>query len=101
MGGQNVQAAVDASGNATVTLTVPLLSVISPQSITANYNGMGATGSAVTTAPWFLFNAFLSAIDTFLADGTQIVQFYFDGMPLLFLVWSSSEQLTGIGLGAG
>jgi hypothetical protein len=101
VGGQNVQAAVDASGNATVTLTVPLLSVISPQSITANYNGMGATGSAVTTAGWSLFNAFLSAIDTFLADGTQIVQFSFDGMPLLFLVWSPSEQLTGVGLGAG
>jgi hypothetical protein len=48
-----------------------------------------------------LFNAFLSAIDTFLSDGTQIVQFYFDGMPLLFLVYASSGQLTGFGLGAG
>jgi hypothetical protein len=101
VGGQNVQAAVDASGNATVSVTVPLASVISPQSITANFNGVGATGNAAITAPWLLLDAFLSAIDTFLADGSQIDQFYFGGSPLLFIVWSPSGQITGFGLGAG
>jgi hypothetical protein len=110
VGGQNVQVVVDANGNATVTLTVPLLSVLSPQSITAAYNGVSASANAATTASWFalidstknmVWNLFLTAIDKISADGTQIVTYYFNGSPLLFIAWSPSGQLRGFGLGAG
>ena len=43
----------------------------------------------------------LPAIDTFQANGTQIVQYSFLGSPLLFVVFASSGQLIGFGLGAG
>jgi hypothetical protein len=99
--GQNVQASVDGNGNATVSVTLPLLTAISPQSITAAYSGANASGSAATTARWFLWNALLPAIDTFLADGNQLVQFHFGGSPLLFILYASSGQLARFGLGAG
>jgi hypothetical protein len=98
--GQSVSAAVDANGNATVSLDLPFLPVILPQSITANYNGANATGSATTTAFWTVLDALLPALDTFEADGTQLVQFSLFGIPLLFLVEAPSGQLEGIGLGA-
>jgi len=74
--------------------------VILPQSITADYNGANATGSATTTAFWNVLDALLPAFDTFLADGTQLLQFDFFGIPLLFLVDAPSGQLEGFGLGA-
>jgi hypothetical protein len=110
VGGQNVQATVNANGDATVSVTVPLLSVLSPQSIKAAYNGVNATANASTTASWFalidstkniVWNLFLTAVDKILADGTQIVTFSFNGSPLLFIAWSPSGQLKGFGLGAG
>ena len=98
--GQSVSAAVDANGNATVTLDLPLLAVILPQSITADFSGPDASGSDTTTAFWTLLDALLPALDTFLADGTQLLQFDFFGIPLLFLVDAPSGQLEGVGLGA-
>jgi hypothetical protein len=105
-----VQANVDANGNATVTLTVPLLNVLFPQGITASFNGVNATANATTTASWFalidstknvLWNLYLTAVDKILADGTQIVTYYFNGSPLLFIAWTPSGQLKGFGMGAG
>jgi hypothetical protein len=78
-----------------------LLTAAFPQSISAAYSGANASGSVTTTARWFLWNALLPALDTFLADGSQIVQFSFGGSPLLFLAWAASGQLAGFGLGAG
>jgi hypothetical protein len=110
VGGQNVTASVDANGNATVTVTVPLLDVLFPQGITAAFNGVSASANASITARWFalidstkdiVWNLFLSAIDKVQADGTQVVTFYFNGSPLLFIAWTSSGQLKGFGMGAG
>jgi hypothetical protein len=98
--GQSVQASVDGNGNASVSLTLPLLTAISPQSISAAYSGANTSGSATMTARWLLFNALLPSIDTFLADGTQLVQFSVFGIPLLFLVDAPSGQLVGFGMGA-
>jgi len=97
---QSVSAAVDANGNATVSLDLPFLAVIVPQSITAEFSGPDASGSATTTAFWNVLDALLPAIDTFLADGTQILQFSLFGIPLLFVVDAPSGQLEGVGLGA-
>jgi hypothetical protein len=99
--GQSVQAAVDANGNATVSLDLPFLAVMLPQGITADYNGASAAGSAATTAFWTVLDALLPAVDTFLADGTQLVQFSVFGLPLLFFVEAPSGRLEGFGLGAG
>ncbi len=110
VGGQNVTASVDANGNATVTLTVPLLSVLEPQSITAAFNGVNATANASIIARWFalidstkgtIWNLFLSAIDKVQADGTQVVTFSFGGSPVLFIAWTPTGQIKGFGLGAG
>jgi hypothetical protein len=110
VGGQNVTASVDANGNATVTVTVPLLNVVFPQGITAAFNGVNATANASITARWFalidstkdiVWNLFLTAIDKVQADGTQVVTFYFNGSPLLFIAWTSSGQLKGFGMGTG
>jgi photosystem II stability/assembly factor-like uncharacterized protein len=110
VGGQNVTASVDANGNATVTVTVPLLDVLFPQGITAAFNGVSATANASITARWFalidstkdiVWNLFLSAIDKIQADGTQVVTFYFNGSPLLFIAWTPTGQLKGFGMGAG
>jgi hypothetical protein len=97
--GQSVSAAVDANGNATVTLDLPLLAVILPQSITTDYNGASSSSSTTTTAFWNLLDALLPALDTFLADGTQLLQFSFFGIPLVFLIDAPSGQLEGVGLG--
>jgi hypothetical protein len=110
VGGQNVQASVDANGNATVTLTVPLLNVLFPQGITASFNGVNATANAATTARWFalidstkniVWNLLLTVVDKISADGTQVLTFSFNGSPLLFIAWTPSGQLKGFGLGAG
>ncbi len=110
VGGQNVTTSVDANGNATVTLTVPLLSVLLPQSITAAFNGVNATADAATTARWFalidstnnmIWNLFLTVDDKISADGTQVLTFSYGGSPLLFIAWTPSGQLKGFGLGAG
>ncbi|HZV03446.1 MAG TPA: hypothetical protein VE999_00010 [Gemmataceae bacterium] len=94
--GQTVTAPVDANGDATVSLTLPLATAMSPQNISAAEGG----ASASVMALWTLLDALLPEIDMLLADGTQVEQFYFDGMPLLFMVWSPSGQLEGFGFGA-
>jgi hypothetical protein len=110
VGGQNEQASVDANGNATVILTVPLLSVLSAQSITAAFNGVNATANADITARWFalidstnnmIWNLFLTVDDKISADGTQVLTFSYGGSPLLFIAWTPTGQLKGFGLGAG
>jgi hypothetical protein len=80
-----------------------------PQNITAAFNGANATANVATTTSWFQVNVFLftqfqlllPAIDTFLADGSQMVQFSLIGKPVLFVVFAPSGQLVGFGLGAG
>jgi hypothetical protein len=109
VGGQNVSTSVDANGNATVSVTLPILAMFSSQNISASYTGGNATGNVATTTSWFqvttlLFlklNLLLPSVATFQADGTQIVQYSFLGKPALFVVFSSSGQLVGFGLGAG
>jgi hypothetical protein len=109
VGGQNVSASVDANGNATVSVTLPILTMFFPQNITAAFNGANATANVATTTTWFqvtalLFTQFqllLPAVDTFQADGSQMVQFSFAGRPVLFVVFAPSGQLAGFGLGAG
>jgi hypothetical protein len=56
-------------------------------------------GSTTTTASWNLLDAVLPAVDIFQADGIQLMQFYFFGIPLMFLVETSSGQLVGFGWG--
>jgi len=89
-------------------VTLPILTMFFPQNISASYNGVNATANVATaTANWFQINVLLftqfqlllPSLDTFLADGSQSVQFFFAGKPVLFVVFAASGQLAGFGFG--
>jgi hypothetical protein len=98
--GHSVSAAVNGNGDATASLTLPLLAAAFPQSITASFNGPDRLpATAMQTALWGLVDALLPAIDTFAADGSQSVQSYLFGLPLLDFLYSSSGRLTEVVFG--
>jgi hypothetical protein len=95
--GHSVRAAVDGNGNSTASLTLPLLTASFPQSITASFSGPNRLATNATqTAFWGLMDALLPGVATFAADGSQSVQTYFLGLPLLDFLCTSSGQLMEI-----
>jgi hypothetical protein len=98
--GHSVSASVDANGNATASLTLPLLKAAFPQSITAAFSGPdSSSGSATVTAFWNVLNALVPGVDTFATDGSQSVQSFLLGLPLLDFLYTSSGQLTKVVFG--
>jgi hypothetical protein len=99
--GQTVSASVDGSGDAVASLTLPMQTAASPQSISAVFSSADRTpANATQTAMWMSWNALLPSVDTFAADGGQSVQSYIFGVPFLDFSYNSSGQLTEIVLGA-
>jgi hypothetical protein len=95
--GQTVSAAVDGSGNAMASLTLPLLTAASSQSITAVFNGPNRLpANAAQTALLGLVDALLPDVDTSTAAGGQSVQSYLMGLPLLDFFYPPQGQLTQV-----
>jgi len=91
--GQGMSTSVDGNGNATVSLTLPLVTAIVPQSITASFSGPNHLPSSTTqTALLGLQDGLLQAVDTFAADGSQAVQTFFLGVPLWDFLYTAGGQ---------
>jgi hypothetical protein len=100
--GQSVNASVDAHGNATANLSVPLKTTDSPQSISAAFSDPNFLPDTLTQiARWTLWNKGLSSVDTFAADGSQSVQSLLDGLPWLDFLYTPSGQLEKVVFGSG
>lgn len=100
--GQTVSASVDGSGDATVSLTLPLLTSASPQSISAVFSEANhSPTSATQTVMWTPWNVLLPSIDTFAADGSQSVQSFLAGLPLLDFVYTAQGRLEKLIFGPG
>ncbi len=95
--GHSVSAAVDGNGDATASLTLPLLTATFPRSITASFSGQNRLPTNPTqTAVWGPMDVLLPSIDTFAATDAQSVQSYLFGLPLLDFLYSSSGRLTEV-----
>jgi hypothetical protein len=100
--GQSVNAPVDAHGDATANLTVPLKTTDAPQNITATFSDPNFLSDTVTQiARWTLFNRGHASVDTFAADGSQSVQSFLDGQPWLDFLYTPSGQLQKVVFGSG
>lgn len=100
--GQSVKAPVDAHGDASATLSVPLKTTTTSQSITASFSGPNLLSDTVTQiAHWTTYNRGLVSVDTFAADGGQSVQSLLNGLPLLDFLYSPSGQLQKVVFGSG
>jgi hypothetical protein len=98
--GHTVSAAVDGNGNATASLTLPLLTAASLQSIDAVFSGPNhPPATATQTAFWGLMDALMPAVATFAAEGSQSVQSYLLDLPLLDFLYSSSGRLSEVVFG--
>jgi hypothetical protein len=98
--GHSMSVSVDGNGDATVHLTLPLLTAAFPQSIQATFSGPNRLPATATpTAFWGLMNALLPGAATFAADGGQSVQSFLLGLPLLDFLYSSSGQLMEVVFG--
>ncbi|HEY7315511.1 MAG TPA: Ig-like domain-containing protein [Gemmataceae bacterium] len=100
--GQSVSAAVDGNGDATASLTLPLLTTAFPQSITAAFSGPNRlSANATTTDDWTLVDALLFSVDTLAADGSQAVQAFLFGLPLVEDFYDAAGRLTETIVGSG
>jgi hypothetical protein len=98
--GKSVSASVNANGDATASLTLPLLTAASPQSISASFSGPNRLSAGVSqTALWDALNDLLPSVDTFSADGSQSVQSYVLGLPLLDFLYTMQSRLTEVVFG--
>jgi hypothetical protein len=99
--GQSMSASVDGNGNATVSLTLPLLTVASPQNISAAFSGPNRSPTTATQTSFLgLVEALLPEVDSFAADGSQSVQSFLLGLPLLDFLYTSQGQLTKVVFGS-
>lgn len=99
--GHSVSAAVDGNGNATANLTLPLLTVASPQSIDAVFSGPNfLPAHATQTALWNVLGALVPRVDAFAAGGQSVQSFLF-GLPLLDFLYAPSGRLTEVIFGPG
>jgi hypothetical protein len=100
--GQSINAAVDGNGDATASLTLPLLTAAFPQNISAAFNGPNRSSAATTQSVfWNVADILMPAVATFAAEGGQSVQSYFIGLPLLDFLYTGQGQLTEVVFGPG
>jgi hypothetical protein len=98
--GHSVSAAINGNGNATASLTLPLLSAAFPQSIDAVFSGLNRLPATATqTAWWEPLDALMSSVATFTADGGQSVQSFLMGLPLLDFLYTAQGRLTQVVFG--
>jgi hypothetical protein len=98
--GHSVSAAVDGNGDATASLTLPLLTAAFPQSINAAFSGPNRSPTNATQSVfWNGLEMLSSAVATFVAAGGQSVQSYLLGLPLLDFLYSPSGRLTEVVFG--
>jgi hypothetical protein len=98
--GHTVRANVDGSGDATASLTLPLSTMASPQSISTVVSGANLSpADAAEMVLWTPYNALLPTRATFAADGSQSVQSYLGGLPLWDFLYTPSGQLSEVVFG--
>jgi hypothetical protein len=114
LSGQTITANVDGSGNASATLTLPMLTLIGPQNISINYadsaHNLNSSSSA-QTASWQLSNPLIPTTTKFTDKGEVVTidlfgllitftngvltEMDFNGIDVVF-VYSASNQLIGM-----
>jgi hypothetical protein len=98
----SVSAAVDGNGDATASLTLPLLTGMFPQSISAAFSGPNRSPTNATQSVfWNAVDMLAPAVATFAADGSQSVQSFLLGLPLLDFLYTAQGQLTKVVFGPG
>jgi large repetitive protein len=92
--GHSVSAAVNGNGDATASLTLPLLTAALPQNIDAVFSSPNRSSAATTqNVFWNVTDMLIPAVATFNAEGGQAVQSYLMGLPLLDFLYTAQGQL--------
>jgi hypothetical protein len=108
LSGASVTAAVDALGNATGRLSLPLLTGAFPQAISVEYadsQGNFASSGAATTARWspaavlLPAGGFAPSNVQFRSDGSQVVTVNFFGVPVLVETFNALGLLVELDFG--
>jgi hypothetical protein len=98
--GQSVSVSVDGNGDATARLTLPLLTAAFPQSINAAFSGPNFAPTSASQIVFFEpINTLAPSVATFAADGSESVQSYLFGLPLLDFLYTPQGRLSEIVFG--